>query len=115
MESGSVVLSYVAGVAVRTLALALVAWTAMLVCRVKSPAARHAVWTLVVAGMLSLAVAKALLPPLQVRVLRAPALAPVTLAVAKAPFTAVYRLSPSPPVPWNREIGRASCRERVCT
>jgi TonB family protein len=105
MESGSIVLSYVAGAAVRTLALAAVAWAAMLVCRVKSPAARHAVWTVVVAGMLSLAAATALLPPWKVRVLRAPAPASVALPAAKAPFTVPYRLPQPPSIPWNQAAG----------
>ena len=56
------VLWYLAGVTVRSLALAAVAWIAIAVFRVKSPAARHGVWTLVAAGMLTLAAASALLP-----------------------------------------------------
>src|SRR5262249_44533723 len=51
----------------RALVLAAVAGLAMV--RVRSAATRHAVWTLVTAGMLALAIAVAVLPTLPVRVM----------------------------------------------
>src|SRR5882672_8246210 len=75
MESSSFLsysfLSHMAGVAVRSLGLAAVAAMAMLLFRVKSAAARHAVWTVVAAGMLVLAAFEPLMPRLPVAVLRA--------------------------------------------
>jgi len=99
------VLSYLAGVTVRTLGLAAIAWAAMAVCRVQSPAVRHAVWSMTAAGMLLLAAASATLPDLRV-----PVLPPQPNAVAPlltTPFAEVapVRNAPSPspvrPIPWD--------------
>ena len=102
------VLSYLAGVTVRSLGLAVIAWAAMVLVRVKSPAARHAVWTVVTAGMLALAAASALLPGVPVRVLPAKpqAAAPVAPAapaiVSVAAVAAPVRESQS--FPWDTLI-----------
>src|SRR5262249_6815152 len=58
---------------VRSLVLAGAAAVAILVFRVAAPAARHAVWTMAVAGMVWLAVLGPVMPPIALRVLRAPA------------------------------------------
>jgi TonB family protein len=76
-------------ISLRSLALAT---GAMLVLAwVKSPAIRHAAWTLVAAGMLAIAIAPATLPTVPVRVLRPIPPAP------PVPVTAI--IVPSQPVP----------------
>ena len=67
----SQILWHLASMAVRSLGLAAMAWMAIGIVRLKSPAARHAVWTLVVTGMLLLAILEPVLPSLPLRVLRA--------------------------------------------
>jgi TonB family protein len=109
MESHWNVLWYLAGVTVRSLGLAAIAWAAMGFGRVKSPATRHAVWTAVTAGMLVLAAATAALPQLPVRVLRArpPAAPPpvqTALQAARVPDV-VLPMRESRPVPWNTVVG----------
>lgn len=71
MEWGAAIPGYLASVAVRSLGLAAAAGISLALLRVKSAAARHAVWTLVAMGMLLLAVLDPMLPPLPLRVLRA--------------------------------------------
>ena len=71
MQWEAAIPGYLAGVVVRTLALAAVAGMSLLLLRVKSAAARHAVWTLVTLGMLLLAVLEPVLPSVPLRVLRA--------------------------------------------
>jgi hypothetical protein len=63
MEFNSSVLSYLASVSVRSLGLAVLALAAVLVCRIKSAAALHAISTAIVAGMLALAALAPVLPP----------------------------------------------------
>src|SRR5580765_5698188 len=71
------ILWHLASIAVRSLGLVAIALAAIGIGRLRSPAARHAVWTLVVAGMLLSAVLEPVLPSLPLRVLRAaPAVAP---------------------------------------
>lgn len=65
----SSVLSYLAGVTARSLALAAVALAAIGILRIRTAAARHAIWTVVVTGMLLLALCSLLAPPIPLRVL----------------------------------------------
>ena len=105
MEWNSGVLYYLAGVAVRSLGLAALAWAAMVLVRVKSPAARHAVWTTATAGMLVLAAASAMLPELPVRVLRARPPVPPPLVQAARVSTAMRTVAAPVreprPFPWD--------------
>jgi TonB family protein len=97
MPQGSDVLSYLASVTARSLVLFLVAGAAVGIFRVKAAAARHALWTVVAAGMLTLAALSPVLPPLPLRVLKpASAAAPVPL-----PDIALPSVSPasSTPIP----------------
>lgn len=71
MPQSSEVLSYFLSVTSRSLILFAVAAAALFAFRVKAPAARHAIWTVVVAGMLLLAVLSPLLPPLSLPVWKA--------------------------------------------
>jgi GWxTD domain-containing protein len=68
-------LSYLAGVSLRAIALASVAWLALLVFRVRAASARHAVWTVVTIAMLALAIVSSALPSIPLRVLQAPVVA----------------------------------------
>ncbi len=78
----------------RSLVLAAVAGLAL--GRRRSAAARHAVWTLVTAGMLAMSVAIATLPAIPVRVMR-PAVRPVNFTVAP-PVT--FAAAPARVSPW---------------
>jgi hypothetical protein len=89
-------------VSARSLGLAAAAWTAMKAVRVQSPAVRHAIWTLVTAGMLAIGVASVGLPPLPVRVLRPRVPAPpvaATTVVLSAPVRIPAR-APEKPFSW---------------
>src|SRR5689334_1186358 len=55
MELSSDFLSYLVSVSVRSLCLAAAAGAGLKIFRLKAPAARHAVWTVVLAGMMLLA------------------------------------------------------------
>ncbi|MCU1273980.1 MAG: peptidase BlaR1, partial [Bryobacterales bacterium] len=61
-------LEYLADISIRALCLGGLAWLVMVVGRVRGPAVRHAVWSAVLAGMLSLPPLVALLPNLPIRV-----------------------------------------------
>src|ERR1017187_9473909 len=123
MEFPSNVLPYLAGVTVRSLGLAAIAWAAMALFRVKSPAARHAVWTMVTAGMLVLAAASAVLPRVPVRML--PASPRIAAPVAMAPPAIVLKASvaaparESRPFPWDTLVtavyaaGMLACAGRL--
>jgi hypothetical protein len=89
-------LTFWAAVSVRSVGLAAAASVAMAMAaaRVKSPAARHAVWTLVTAGMLSILLAGAALLPLPVRMLRRQA--PATLVTITG---VVFSARPAGPMP----------------
>jgi beta-lactamase regulating signal transducer with metallopeptidase domain len=71
MPQSSEVLSFFASVTVRSLVLFAVAAAALLAFRVKAAAARHAIWTVVAAGMLVLALLSPVLPRLSLPVLKA--------------------------------------------
>ncbi len=89
MEFGSVALSFLVNIAARSLGLALLAAAVMYLFRIRSAAARHAVWTVVAAGMLVAAMLSPVLPPVPVRVLRAtPATPPVALPAVGGPVAA---------------------------
>jgi len=86
-------------ISVRVLALAFVAFAAIVIFRLKSAASRHAVWTLVTAGMLVLALCEPLLPPLPLRILKPiPEASPITLSIPPAPATSTTAV-PAPPTP----------------
>src|SRR5271167_3223776 len=67
------VLGHLADASVRVLGLALVAVVVLAIPRMRHAAARHAVWTAVLAGMLSLPVLAPLLPPLAMKIFARPA------------------------------------------
>ena len=96
------ILSFLASVAVRSLVFFAVVALALTVLRVKSAAARHAVWTAAMCGMLALPILEPLLPPLPLRVLTpAPANAvalPDLPTPAPAP-AAVPAPAPAPKAP----------------
>ena len=98
----STVASWVLKFSLRPLALGVAALGAIALLRVKSPAARHAIWSAVAGGMLLLAAIAVLLPSLPVPVLPAPAplAGPVT-----APFQAVVPATAVAPasVAWDWE------------
>jgi len=71
MDWGSGVLSLLAGVSARALIVAAAAWVALRTGGLRTAAASHAVWSMVACGML-LCLAAPLVPPVYVRVLRAP-------------------------------------------
>ena len=81
MDLSSILLSYLAGVSARSLCLLAMAMAVVWVGRVRSASARHAVWTLVAAGMLLLAALNPVLPPIPVRVLRAIPAVPSMIAL----------------------------------
>ena len=87
MDFSLTVLSWLAGVTLRSLVLAAAVWPALLLFRVRSAASRHAVWTVVTAAMIALAVLTPLLPPLPLHVLHA-SLDPVTLPANLPPVPA---------------------------
>ncbi|HJT86795.1 MAG TPA: TonB family protein, partial [Bryobacteraceae bacterium] len=85
----------VAGFLIRSSALAVLAGGALAIFRMKSAAARHAVWTAVVFGMLLLPALRTLLPVIPVRLLKATQ-APPRAALSGAPL--VRYEAPAPPV-----------------
>ncbi|GEM_PF-760300 len=102
MELSANVLGYLASVGVRSIVLAGFAALAIPLLRVKSAAGRHAVWTAVMLGMLTLAVAEPVLPPLPVRVLKPvpPAPAPlVDVPVSPEPAAGSVAAGPTRPAP----------------
>jgi TonB family protein len=114
MEWSSNVLSYLASVAVRSLILAVVTGAVILAFRIKSAAARHAVWTLVTAGMLVLALSTPLLPSLPWRVLRAKPAAAVPIDFAAATITSPAHSrfgepNPQPPAPFHIRVEDVVC------
>jgi TonB family protein len=103
MPNSPDVLSYLASAAARSLALFGVAGAVLAVGRVKSAAAKHAVWTVVAAGMLILAALGPLLPALPLRVLRpvaGPAPIPdVAVLVVSGAVTGQLPVPAAPPSP----------------
>jgi TonB family protein len=96
MDLSSILLAYLAGVSARSMCLLAVALTVVWVGRVRSASARHAVWTLVAAGMLLLAALNPVLPPIPVRVLRAMPALPSMIALPDQPLDAA-QAGGSPP------------------
>ena len=98
---------YLANVALRSLGLAVAAGIALWLLRVKSAAARHAVWTLVTTAMLLMAAVEPWLPAVPLRVLRAeppvawpapmadPPVAPTTVAYTRPAVE--MEATPAPP------------------
>ena len=76
MDFSSEVLSYLVSVSIRSLGLAALALTVVAVCRIRSAAARHAMCTAVLTGMLALAALSPLLPAVSLRILRPVATGP---------------------------------------
>ena len=103
MDLGSLMLSHLTDASVRSLGLALLAVVALLVARVRSVSARHAVWTAVLGAMLLLPFVTPLLPPIPVPILRgAPAPRQMVLNfVAARGSTALPTPAALPPArPW---------------
>ncbi len=80
----SSILSFLTGVAVRSMLLGAPACAAIWLFRVKSAAARHAGFTVLMSGMLLLAALSPLLPSIPVRVLRASPAVPLAAPAAPA-------------------------------
>src|SRR5438270_9172648 len=81
MDQSATILGYLASVSVRSLVLFAVAAAAIAAVRLKSAAARHAVWTVVAGGMLLLAaLTPAALPPLALHLLK-----PIEMQIAQLP------------------------------
>ncbi len=87
---------FLAGAALRSLALVATGWLAMPLFRVRSAAARHAVWTVIVAGMLISPALTPVAPTLAIRAL--PASPQVLVGQVSRPAQSV-----SLPVPAQRE------------
>lgn len=93
MPFSTTILSFLASIGLRSLALFAVAALGLAMLRVKSAAARHAAWTAVLLGMLSLPLLEPALPTLPIRVLR-----PAPVAVLSLPeLPAVPASAPAPP------------------
>jgi TonB family protein len=94
-------MEFLIAISLRSLALAAAAWCALAVLRVKSPAALHAVWTLVTAGMLAIALAAATLPTVPIRVLRPVSPPPAVLVAPIVPGNEPATAPTTPrPFPW---------------
>jgi len=104
MDFSSPLLTFFAGAAVRSLAVAVVPVALLALLRVKTASTRHAVLLIALAGMLAIAVLQPLVQPIPLRVLGpAPAAAPlppISVPTFTAPgnATAVAAL-PAPPAP----------------
>jgi TonB family protein len=95
-------LGHLADASVRVLGLALVAVAVLAIPRMRHAAARHAVWSAVLAGMLALPVLAPLLPPLAVKMFERPASAStLILRNLQASSHSTSRVAPSrrPPTP----------------
>ncbi len=90
------VLSPLAGIALRALCLAAAAAATLAVFRMHAAALRHAVWTVVTAGMLALVALSPVLPPLEIRVL---APRPAVVPVVTIPADHNLRHAPAVPAP----------------
>ena len=94
-------MGFLLAISLRSLALAATAGATLLIFRVRSAAARHAVWTLITAGMLAIAIASATLPDVPVRVLK-----PVSAFSPRPASTAAFAALKTPlhiparPSPW---------------
>jgi beta-lactamase regulating signal transducer with metallopeptidase domain len=93
-------MGFLLAISLRSLALAATIGVLLAILRVRSAAARHAVWTLVTAGMLAIAIASATLPDVPLRVLN-PAVAsktpaPTVITALKTPLRIPTHASPWP-------------------
>jgi len=98
------IIGFLAATSVRVVGLALVAGLALTILRARHAAARHAVWTAVLAGMLALPALSPLLPPLKIKFIQpsAPASLPSfrTASTPQRPVsTAPSKALPAPSVP----------------
>ena len=96
------ILGHLADASVRVLGLALVAVAVLVIPRMRHAAARHAVWSAVLAGMLALPVLSPLLPPLAVKIFqRSAATSTLILGNLEASSHSASRVAPSrrPPTP----------------
>ncbi len=80
------ILAYLAGVTARSLCLFVLALAAVAILRVRTAAARHAIWTVVMAGMLLLTALAPLAPPVALRVLGSASLESIDLTAPAAPL-----------------------------
>ena len=97
MSIESSVLSYLAGVSIRSLCLLALAAAAIGCLRVRTPAARHAVWSATMAGMLLLAALSPLAPPVPLRVLTAAPVQSLDLLAPSAPASPAGTFAPVKP------------------
>ena len=88
----SELLLWLGSVSLRSLCLGASVLVLLWICRVKSASARHALWTAVTAGMLLQVVLNPMLPPLRVRLLRAPVLQPASATLPS------FHLTPTVPI-----------------
>lgn len=105
MDVYSSLLSFLASVTVRSLGLVAVAIAAMLIFRVKAAAARHAVLTMVVLGMLLLAALAPSMPPIALRVLQPSPAAP-ELAVGQT-VSRPNLVGPANPLPHSKQQSKS--------
>src|SRR5579863_3793975 len=80
------ILAYLAGVTARSLCLFALALAAIAILRVRTAAARHAIWTVVMAGMLLLAALAPLAPPVALRVLGSASMESMDVTAPAAPL-----------------------------
>lgn len=95
MHPGSAVVEFLVDLSLRSLGLAAAAWAAIGLLRIRSAAGRHAVWTLMTAAMLLMAVLGPVLPPLTLRVLRPAPAEPVAATAIIAPTPVVAEEQPA--------------------
>jgi len=95
------ILGHLADASIRALGLALIACVALAILRTRHAAVRHAVWSVVLVGMLALPVLAPLLPPIAVKIMQRPS-------------SAVRLIRGNPPAP-ARSISRVAPSERLPT
>jgi TonB family protein len=106
MQLESSVLAFLAGVTLRSLCLLVLALAAIAILRVRTAAARHAMWSAVVAGMLLLAALSALAPPIPLRVLRSSATQVIAIDASAMSVSAIRATSLKPAAPtWQLPTG----------
>src|SRR5579862_8398309 len=112
MQLESSVLAFLAGVTLRSLGLLVLALAAIAILRVRTAAARHAIWSAVVAGMLLLAALSALAPPIPLRVLRSSAtqviaVDPSAMSVSGIRATSLKPVAPTWQLPTGKQLAVA--------
>jgi len=85
MDWSTTALSYLASVTARSLCLVFLAFAGVALLRAGAAAARHAIWTVTVGGMLALALLAPVMPSLPIRVLNAAPPAELTRSAVEPP------------------------------